>query len=209
MRSASVLTGACNTLTNGYTTPNARIPDVVVHGTGFFGPRSFHPAGAQAAFGDGSLYLEKYLVDTHHVEVQVAVDEAGTAVHFGERDCSVQRRHQKVVEEAPAFDLMPDVEQAMFDVAHLIPVVAAPTDPTDRKIEALLLHHSQFGDSEAFLRAVRAEASGGNCAFIMITAAGKPENVAEARAAGVSNFIVKPFNVATLRQKIAAVGGPA
>jgi two-component system chemotaxis response regulator CheY len=59
------------------------------------------------------------------------------------------------------------------------------------------------------LRAVRAEAAGGQAAFIMITAAGKPENVAAARQAGVSNFIVKPFNAATLRQKIAAVGGPA
>lgn len=59
------------------------------------------------------------------------------------------------------------------------------------------------------LRAVRAEAAGGRTAFIMITAAGKPENVAAARQAGVSNFIVKPFNAATLRQKIAAVGGPA
>ena len=50
---------------------------------------------------------------------------------------------------------------------------------------------------------------GGQVPFVMITAAGKPENVAAARQAGVSNFIVKPFNAATLRQKIAAVGGPA
>ena len=58
------------------------------------------------------------------------------------------------------------------------------------------------------LRAVRAEPKGGQASFIMITAAGKPENVVAARQAGVSNFIVKPFNAATLRQKIAAVGGP-
>ncbi len=51
------MTGACNTLTNGYSPPNSRIPDVVIHATGFFGPKSFHPAGAQAAFGDGSVRM--------------------------------------------------------------------------------------------------------------------------------------------------------
>jgi len=66
---------------------------------------------AQAAFGDGSLYLEKYLTATHHVEVQVAVDDAGTALHFGERDCSVQRRHQKLVEESPSLALTTKVRE--------------------------------------------------------------------------------------------------
>ena len=51
------MTGACNTLTNGYSPPNSRIPDVVVHATGFFGPKSYHPSGAQVAFGDGSVRM--------------------------------------------------------------------------------------------------------------------------------------------------------
>ena len=57
---------------------------------------------AKAGFGDDSLYLEKFLDDNRHVEIQVAVDRFGSAVHMGDRDCSVQRRHQKIIEETPS-----------------------------------------------------------------------------------------------------------
>jgi acetyl-CoA carboxylase biotin carboxylase subunit len=56
---------------------------------------------AKAAFGDDSLYLEKWLDENRHVEIQIAVDRYGHGVHLGDRDCSVQRRHQKIIEEAP------------------------------------------------------------------------------------------------------------
>ena len=59
-------------------------------------------AEARSAFGDDTIYLEKYLADPRHIEFQVFGDGAGNAIHIGERDCSIQRRHQKLLEEAPS-----------------------------------------------------------------------------------------------------------
>ncbi|GAA1951582.1 biotin carboxylase N-terminal domain-containing protein [Catenulispora subtropica] len=72
---------------------------------------------AAAAFGDGTVFLERYLTASRHVEIQVFGDTDGNAIHFGERECSVQRRHQKVVEEAPSSAVRPETRARMGEVA--------------------------------------------------------------------------------------------
>ncbi|MEK6536234.1 MAG: biotin carboxylase N-terminal domain-containing protein, partial [Actinomycetota bacterium] len=74
-------------------------------------------AEAETAFGDGTMYLEKAIVGPHHVEVQVLVDKAGSVLTLGERDCSVQRRHQKLVEESPSPLLDAETRQKMSEAA--------------------------------------------------------------------------------------------
>ena len=79
----------------------------------------FRQAGneAEAAFGDGGVYLEKFISKPRHVEFQVFGDRMGRIVHLGERDCTIQRRHQKLIEEAPSPALTPEMRSEMGDAA--------------------------------------------------------------------------------------------
>ena len=72
---------------------------------------------ATSAFGDGSVFIEKYVGSPRHIEIQVMADMHGNVVHLFERECSVQRRHQKVVEEAPSAILTPEIRKAMGEAA--------------------------------------------------------------------------------------------
>ncbi len=75
---------------------------------------------AKAAFGDGSVFVEKYVSSPRHVEIQVLADTHGNVVHLFERECSIQRRHQKVVEEAPSAVLTPELRRQMGEAAVLV-----------------------------------------------------------------------------------------
>jgi len=75
---------------------------------------------ALSAFGDGSVFVEKYITSPRHIEIQVLADSHGNILHFFERECSVQRRHQKVIEEAPSSILTPELREKMGNAAILV-----------------------------------------------------------------------------------------
>ncbi len=81
--------------------------------------QGLHAAKAEAeiAFGDASVYIEKYVENPRHIEFQILADKHGNVIHLGERDCSIQRRHQKLVEESPSPVLTPKLRAAMGDAA--------------------------------------------------------------------------------------------
>ena len=97
---------------------------------------------AETAFGNPGVYLEKYLEEPRHIEIQIIADKHGNYAHLGERDCSIQRRHQKLVEEAPS----PALDQTLRDQMGNAAVAAAKAVNYHGAgtVEFLLDKHGQF-----------------------------------------------------------------
>ncbi len=99
-------------------------------------------AEAEAAFGNGDLYLEKFIERPRHVEVQILADMHGNVIHLGERDCSTQRRHQKLIEEAPCPVIDPDLRERMGEAA--VRLAKASNYVNAGTVEFLLDAHGDF-----------------------------------------------------------------
>ncbi len=97
---------------------------------------------AAASFGNDGLYMEKYIEEPRHIEIQVAGDQYGTACHMSERDCSIQRRHQKLVEETPSPFMTPELRKAMGEAS--IKAVKAISYEGVGTIEFLVDKHRNF-----------------------------------------------------------------
>lgn len=97
---------------------------------------------AQSAFGDGAVFLERYVSSPRHIEIQVLGDQFGNIVHLFERECSIQRRHQKVIEEAPSSVLSPELREKMGQCA--VAVARAVRYTGAGTVEFILDEHHQF-----------------------------------------------------------------
>jgi len=106
--------------------------------------QGFHAAKSEAekAFGNGGVYIEKYILNPRHIEFQILADEHGNVVHLGERDCSVQRRHQKLIEEGPSPAMSEELRKAMGGAA--VKAAAAAGYTNAGTIEFLLTGESDF-----------------------------------------------------------------
>lgn len=106
--------------------------------------RYFHMAQQEAinAFGDNTMYMEKYIVSPRHIEFQILADHYGNVIHLGERDCSIQRRHQKMIEESPSSIIKEELRKKMGEVA----IAAAQTVGYESAgtVEFLLDHSGNF-----------------------------------------------------------------
>ncbi|MCM3789154.1 acetyl-CoA carboxylase biotin carboxylase subunit [Domibacillus indicus] len=106
--------------------------------------QAIHQAQSEAekAFGNAAVYLEKYIEEPRHIEIQVLADRFGQVIHLGERDCSIQRRHQKLVEEAPSPALSEQLRRQMGEAA--VKAAQAVQYHSAGTIEFLLDKHGQF-----------------------------------------------------------------
>jgi acetyl-CoA carboxylase biotin carboxylase subunit len=97
---------------------------------------------AQRAFGDGEVYIEKAIINPRHIEMQILADEHGHTVYLGERECSIQRRHQKVLEESPSPVVDPEMRRRMGEIAVRVAQAAGYTNAGT--VEFLVDHQKNF-----------------------------------------------------------------
>lgn len=97
---------------------------------------------AESAFGDSRVYIEKFIEEPKHIEIQVLADKYGNAIYLGERDCSLQRRHQKLLEEAPSAAVSPELRQKMGEIA--VRAAQAVKYHSAGTVEFLLDKHGNF-----------------------------------------------------------------
>lgn len=90
---------------------------VANHGDEFIANFNTAKQETQNAFGDDAMYLEKYIIDPRHIEFQILADNYGNVIHLGERDCSIQRKHQKMIEESPSVAIDDDLRKRMGEAA--------------------------------------------------------------------------------------------
>jgi acetyl-CoA/propionyl-CoA carboxylase biotin carboxyl carrier protein len=132
-------------------------------------PEAFEGAAreGQKFFSDPTVYLERYLPDPRHVEVQVLADKHGNVIHLGERDCSVQRRHQKLIEEAPApavdEDLRARIGKIATDAAAAVDYTGAGT------VEGLLVADGGANEAEYFFLEMNTRVQVEHCVTEMVT----------------------------------------
>ena len=96
------------------------------------GPVSRGTAEAAAAFGNGDLYMEKFIERPRHIEFQILADPHGKVISLGERECSIQRRHQKLLEESPSLQVTPELRQQIGEKLVRMPVAKSATSTPAR-----------------------------------------------------------------------------
>lgn len=99
-------------------------------------------AEAESAFANSAVYIEKYIEEPRHIEFQILADDEGNTIHLGERDCTIQRRHQKLIEESPSIALSDDLRKKMGDIA--VKAAKAANYTNAGTIEFLLDKHKNF-----------------------------------------------------------------
>jgi acetyl-CoA/propionyl-CoA carboxylase biotin carboxyl carrier protein len=118
-------------------------------------------------FSDSTVYLERYLPDPRHVEVQVLADKHGNVIHLGERDCSLQRRHQKLIEEAPAPAVNDELRARIGKIATEAAAAVAYTGAGT--IEGLLVTHDKTTEAEYFFLEMNTRVQVEHCVTEMVT----------------------------------------